>query len=353
MRFLSLLLLLAVLTGCEPSCTTCGCNVVGVDEFVIDSYRIRQGKLAIHEMEGRCIGELPCDAMEEYEDVITEDDVLNIVLYHPTRQDLMESIEMINEKGGGFRVHKGLAHFPDIPPVYVEGLTLEQAKAKMEEEFHKEIQHVQVFITYKSRLRSKIDLIGLVNQHTLPVDGKMRLYEAVSKAKISPEANLYMSYVVRDGKQLPIDLHKLVHHGELDQDIVMREGDKVFIAKGNDARVTVMGEVGVPTAVSLPYGAISLREALVEARGIPFTGDKQCIQVIRGNIPCPKIYLLSWCHIINLPNESLLLMPGDTVYVSEKPITKWNRFIDQLLPSFAGVGTVNAAYRVFGGSGVN
>jgi polysaccharide export outer membrane protein len=39
-------------------------------------------------------------------------------------------------------------------------------------------------------------------------------------------------------------------------------------------------------------------------------------------------------------------MPGDTVYVSEKPITAWNRFINQLLPSFQGVQAAYGVYRL-------
>ena len=39
-------------------------------------------------------------------------------------------------------------------------------------------------------------------------------------------------------------------------------------------------------------------------------------------------------------------MPGDTVYVSEKPITQWNRFIDQLLPSCVGVVNAFGVYKV-------
>jgi len=30
-------------------------------------------------------------------------------------------------------------------------------------------------------------------------------------------------------------------------------------------------------------------------------------------------------------------MPGDIVYVASKPITEWNRFISQLLPSFTWI----------------
>lgn len=318
---------------------------MGADEFVIDSYKIRQGKLSILELEGKEIEDLPENAMDEYRDVIAEDDILNIVIYHPSRKDLMESIQFVNETMGGFRVSKGRVEVPDGPPVEVAGLTLEEAREELQKKYREQIQDVEVFVSYKDRLSRKVELTGMVSTATVPVDGKIRLYEVIAKAHIPPTANLFMSYVVREGCPIAIDLHKLINEGDMCQNIVMRGGDKIFIANPADSTVMLMGEVGMPRAVNLPYGFMSLREALVSAGGIPFTGDRRHIQVIRGNLQCPKIYVLSWEHIVHLPNDSLLLMPGDTVYVSEKPITQWNRFIEQLLPSFNGLQT---GYNTYG-----
>ena len=122
----------------------------------------------------------------------------------------------------------------------------------------------------------------------------------------------------------------------MSQNIVMQGGDKIYIAEPSAASLMVMGEVGRERTIALPNGFMSLRQALAESGGIPFTGDKSYIQIIRGSIARPKIYTVSWEHVIHLPNDSLLLMPGDIVYVAAKPITEWNRFISQLLPSFTG-----------------
>lgn len=334
---------LLLLSACCNQITS-SYDVYGADEFVIDSYSIRQGKQAILELEGIYLDPLPCSAMDEYQDVIAEDDILNIVAYHPKRRDLMESFQFINNAVGGFRVHEGMVDLPDIPPVLVAGSTLDEAKTKLQYRLSEEVKDVELFITYKDRLTRKVEITGLTSIPTIPVDGKMRLYEIIARAHIPPNANLFMSYVLRDCQTLNVDLHKLINEGDMSQNIVMHGGDKIYIANPADCTVMVMGEVGSPKAIQLPYGFMSLREAIVMAGGIPFTGDKSCIQVIRGNLQCPKIYRLSWNHIIHLPNDSLLLMPGDTVYVSAKPITEWNRFIDQLLPSFGGVQTVYGIY---------
>lgn len=345
MRLLAVcLLLLFIATSCAPTCYDYA--MAGPDEFVSDSYLIRQGKLSILELEGKETGDLPPEAMLEYRDVLAEDDILNIAIYHPSRKDLMDSIQFINATVGGFRVYKGNVDIPDIPPVEVIGLTLEEARLKIQDKFREQIRDIEVFITYRDRLTRKVELTGMVATPTVPVDGKIRLYEVIAKAHIPPNANLFMSYVIREGCPLSIDLHQLINKGDMCQNIVMRGGDKIYIANPADSTVTIMGEVRNPRAVNLPYGFISLREALVAAGGIPFTGDRRHIQVIRGNIPCPKIYVLAWEHIVHLPNDSLLLMPGDTVYVTEKPITQWNRFIEQLLPSFQGLQVGYGVYQV-------
>ena len=313
---------------------------------MIDSYKIRQGKLSILEMEGEFLGELPPDAMQEYQDVICDDDVLSIIVFHPTRRDLMDAINYINNVAG-FQVSNGSVDIPDIERIRVTGLTLSQAQEKIQFAFRENISDIEVFITYKDRLSRKVDLAGMVSTPYLPVDGKMRLFEALSKAHVPNGANFFKSYLIRENRMMPVDFHRLIVKGDMSQNVVLHGGDKIYIADPSASMVMIMGEVYAPRPVPAPYGSISLREALVSAGGIPFTGNKNCIQVIRGSLVNPKIYLLSWEHIIHLPNESLLLIPGDTVYVAEKPITEWNRFISQLFPSFQGFQLSRDVYQTF------
>ena len=324
------------------SCSTpyMGKDLFGADEFVIDSYKIREGKFSILEMEGKTFEEFDDAFLAEYQDKIHEDDVLQIAMYHPKRQDLALAVQLIGESVG-YRVVHGQIALPDLPPVMVEGLTLEEAREKIQKNYERQILDVEIFLTYRDRIMRKVELAGLVSIPSVPVDGRIRLFDVLSKARVPPDANLFKSYVVRDKILLSVDLYKLLKEGDMTQNIVMQGGDKVYIAEPSAATVMVMGEVGLERVVNVPHGFISLREALAEARGIPYTGDKSYIQVIRGNIVRPKIYTLSWEHVIHLSNDSLLLMPGDIVYVAAKPITEWNRFISQLLPSFTTVDVIS------------
>jgi polysaccharide export outer membrane protein len=312
-----------------------GKDLYGADEFVLDSYKIREGKFSILEMGGICAEELDEKLLNEYQDRIHEDDVLSIILYNPKRPDVVQAVQNIGA-AVGYRVVNGAILIPDLGTVAVAGLSLEEARAKIQERYNQEIRDSEVFVSYKERIVRKVELMGLTGLSSVPVDGKIRLYDLLSKARIPIDANLFKSYVLRDGKMVSVDLRKLIKEGDMSQNIVMHGGDKVYIADAASATVMIMGEVGREMTLPVPNGFLPVRQALAQAGGIPYTGDKSYIQVIRGSIAKPKIYTLNWEHVIHLPNESLLLMPGDIVYVAAKPITEWNRFISQLLPSFSG-----------------
>lgn len=316
-----------------------GKDVFGADEFVMDSYKIREGKFSILEMEGIVTETLDSELLEDYKDTICEDDVLQIALFHPKRSDIVSSVQAIGQTVG-FRVSNRKISLPDLPSVTVAGLTLEEAKEKIQALYSSQVRDMEVFIAYKERIARKVELAGLVTESSVPVDGKIRLFDVLSKAKVPPEANLFKSYVARSGKLLQVDMVKLLKEGDMSQNIVMRGGDKVYIAQPSAASLMVMGEVGCERVINLPFGSMPLRHAIAEAGGILFTGDKSYIQIIRGSIANPKIYTIAWEHVIHLPNDSLLLMPGDIVFVAPKPIAEWNRFISQLVPSLGGVESV-------------
>ncbi len=339
MRFFPLVFLLAF--GC--SSPYMGKDLFGADEFVLDSYKIREGKFSILEMEGKELGELDDSMLDEYQDKIHEDDVLQVAIYNPKRKDVADAVEYIGSRIG-YRVVNGQISLPDLPPVTVAELTLDAAKEKIQALYHEHIHDTEVFVAYKERIMRKVELAGLVALPSVPVDGKIRLFDVLSKARIPTEANLFKSYIIRDGCFLPVDMNKLMKEGDMSQNIVVRGGDKIYIAEPSAASLMVMGEVGRERVVNLPSGFMPLRQALAESGGIPYTGDKSYIQVIRGN---GKIYTLSWEHVIHLPNDSLLLMPGDIVYVAAKPITEWNRFISQLLPIFGGFDVISKQMQLF------
>lgn len=338
MRYVPFLFFISfgLLFSCASNMPYKGNDLFGADEFVLDSYKIKQGKFSILEMEGNPIEKIDSSLLKVHEDLIENGDVLNVAIYHPTRKDIIEAVSRIGNTVG-FTVQNGSITLPDLSSIEVLGLSLTEAKEEIQKAYVKEIEDIEIYLSFKDRLVKRVELAGQVEASSIPIDGKTRLFDVLSKAKVPTDANLFKSYIVREAHLLAVDMNRLVKEGDMSQNIVMRGGDKIYIADSAASTVMMMGEVGQRGLINLPSGFLPLREALARAGGIPFTGDKAYIQVIRGNILRPKIYTLNWKHVIHLPTESMLLMPGDIVYVAATPITEWNRFISQLFPSFTAI----------------
>lgn len=347
MRFIEeIALFLILLCGCSNPPYK-GEDVFGAEEFVMDSYRIREGKFCVLQMQGKDFDALNLELLNEYKDVIHEGDVLNIAIYHPTRTDLTSAVQQINQTLG-FRVIEGKVQIPDLEAIHIEGFSINEAKGEIQKRYRDQIKDIEVFITYKDRLERKVELAGLVHTPSIPVDGRLRLFEALSVARVPPHANLFKSYIVRDNALLPVDFYKLVKEGDMGQNIVMRGGDKIYIADPSASTLMVLGEVKIERVVDVPDGFMTLRKALGEAGGILPSGDRSYIQVIRGNILNPKIYTLHWEHVVRLPNDSMLLIPGDIVYIAARPMSEWNRFVNDLLPTLIGFDLLTKGIKSIG-----
>lgn len=262
---------------------------------------------------------------------IGEGDILSISLWSATRKDKIEMFETIS-KGNGFKVMNGKVFLPGIPPVEVEGLCINEAKEKLTALYRKDINDAKIYIHFKEQKKQLIYLVGARNP-IVPVHGEMPLYEVLARGQIPAHANLYKSYCMREDEKLRVDLYRLIHEGDESQNILMKGGDKIFIASAKDATVLVTGEVPMPLVIPLIYGALPLREALALSGGIPYTGNKGSITVIRAHPTRPRIFSFAWKETLFYDNSSLLLIPGDIVVISERPLTEWNRFVDQLQPS--------------------
>lgn len=101
----------------------------------------------------------------------------------------------------------------------------------------------------------------------------------------------------------------------------------------------VMGEVLKPGLFAMTDESLSLTDALNLAGSFDLnTADPSHIYVIRGNILHPKIYWLNASSpAALLLGEKFQISAGDIVIVSTAAVTRWNRFLNQLLPTLQTV----------------
>jgi polysaccharide export outer membrane protein len=314
----------------------------GVDELVEDSYKIINGKNEILEMMGYENTSLDPSLLKMDKECLKNLDVLNIQVYHSKRKDLEEQYSKLSNLNE-FTIKDYKLSLPNLNQINVKDLSIEEVNQKLKNIFNREIEDIKLNISYKSKKIKKVSIAGLSSISSLEITNNTRLFDLLAQVKIPLNANLFKSYILRDDKFLAIDFYKLIKEGDMSYNIFLKDKDKIYISQ-ESSNVYVIGEVKNPNVINLTNGFMPIKEAIAKSGGITANADSLNIQIIRGSLINPKIYILSFRHILYLKDHALLLMPGDIIYVSERPITTWNRFITQLLPT---IGIVDSAVKGF------
>lgn len=109
----------------------------------------------------------------------------------------------------------------------------------------------------------------------------------------------------------------------------------VRVADFRGQKAYVLGEVNKPGSIPLNDQPLTITDAITLANSFDSnSADPTHLYVIRGAFTHPTIYWLN----AGVPDAMLLaehfnLKPGDVLYVSSALITRWNRVINQLLPT--------------------
>lgn len=112
--------------------------------------------------------------------------------------------------------------------------------------------------------------------------------------------------------------------------------------------VYLTGEVIRPGRFALPFGRqATLADALFSENGIsPETGNPSQVYLLRGNPGAYRItaWQLDARNVANLVLATQMeLRPNDIIFVAEQPVTRWNRTVQQIVPSLITTGAGLAA----------
>ena len=166
--------------------------------------------------------------------------------------------------------------------------------------------------------------------------------------------------LTRHGKKYLIDLKALYSQGASDSNVLLKSGDTLYVPDDWSNQVFVMGAVNQPQALPMNEGRLTLAEALTDAGGVdPSAANGERIFVIRGlkakgakagkngqpDIQ-PVVYHLnaSSADALLLADE-FQLHPRDVVWVSTKGIVRFNRVINQILPTISTIFQTHALIR--------
>lgn len=283
---------------------------------------------------------------QQYDYRVGKGDILNITVYnHPELTIPAGSMRSAQESGNW--VHNdGTIFYPYIGKVEVEGLRVSEIRDIIAKRLATYIESPQVDVTVASFRSQRVYITGEVQKPgVLPVTNvPMTLIEAVSASGgLTPEADWTTVTLTRNNQEFEFNLRELYQQGNTDQNILLQPNDVLHVARNDQNKVFVLGEVRQPKSYMMGRSGMTLAEALADAGGwFEATADAEGVFVIRAADPATgrvaEVYQLNAKNATALVlAEQFKLQQRDIVYVTAAPVARWNRVISQLLPSITGL----------------
>lgn len=251
----------------------------------------------------------------------------------------------------------GTLFYPYVGTLKVSGMTIEHLREIISSKLATYIKKPQVDVSVVGYNSQRV-LVGgaFMKTDPLPITAvPLTLAQALGTATINTqEANLSGLVLRRDGHDYHLDLDALNNQHHLARNIYLAPGDRLFLGYNDRQQVYVMGEVLRPQALTFKTANLSLTQALGQAGGLnEITAKGKAVYVIRGandmeNTKAKVFQLNARSPVAFVLADQFKVKPGDVVFVGPAGVTRWNRFLSQLLPLSGLLNSVSASKSSFG-----
>jgi protein involved in polysaccharide export with SLBB domain len=182
-------------------------------------------------------------------------------------------------------------------------------------------------------------------------------FQSQSSAGIGEElADLKRSFVIRQGKLLPIDFERLLTRGDLSQNIFLQPDDFIYFPGATAREVYVLGAVTQPHAIPYTEG-LTVAAAVASAYGTLNGAYLHHVAVVRGSLSAPQVAIVDYRRVIRGDAQDIHLEPNDIVYVPFSPYRYLQRYVEIILNTFVASAAINAGSQALlkqptGGAGI-
>ena len=268
----------------------------------------------------------------------------------------------------------GKIYYYMLPGLDVWGLTLPQARARLGEELKKYIREKPVVsLTLRVVASQRVWVLGRVNSPGIyTLAGPTTLLEAVAQAgglssssayaslaasvgvnrpsaTTSEAADLSRSFIIRQGRVLPVDFQQLLRDGALSQNIYLQPDDFIFLPSARTPQVHILGAVVQPHSERMT-GSLTVVQAIALSGGAEREAVLSHVAILRGSLAQPQIAIVAVNAILLGQAPDVWLEPGDIVFVPFAPERMLTRYVTLILDTFARTVGVNAGARAISGN---
>jgi polysaccharide biosynthesis/export protein len=230
----------------------------------------------------------------------------------------------------GFRIAPdGTVSFLQAQNINIAGLTLDEARLKIEQGLSTHFRSPRVIITPQEVASKRFTILGkVVKRGVVTLDRPITLVEAVANAggletglfeqNTVELADLDRSFISRGGKRLSVDFRRLLHEGDMSLNIEIEPNDFIFIASNITNDYFVLGAVANPGVQGLTPDA-TVVAAITRRGGFTERAWPDRVLVIRGSLEKPQTFIVNVKDVLAAKEKDLKLLPKDIVYIADRP----------------------------------
>jgi polysaccharide export outer membrane protein len=259
----------------------------------------------------------------------------------------------------------GKLYFDLLPGLDVWGLTLAQTKALIEKQYSQYVREPpKVAVILREVASRHVWILGRVQvPGVYPMTAPMTVLEAIAlaggtmsltsyrdqeAAGVGEElADLKRSFVIRQGKCLPVNFGRLLLDGDLSQNIYLEPDDFIYFPSAAARDVYVLGAVTEPRLVAYHDG-LTVAAAVAGAYGTLKGAYLSHVAVVSGALAQPQMKVVDLKHVLRGEATDVLLQPGDIVYVPLSPYRYLDHYLEVILDTFVSSAAINAGTSLVG-----
>ncbi|MEQ9695417.1 polysaccharide biosynthesis/export family protein [Shimia sp. SDUM112013] len=293
-------------------------------------------------------------------DTIRPGDVLSLTIWENVDKPLLGPegqvaavLEEVQVDGSGF------IFVPYAGRIRASGNTPESIRRVISNKLEEQTPDPQVEVRRVAGDGSTVSLVGSIGaQGVYPIERPTRTLTAMlaNAGGVTIEPEITQVTVLRGGQRGQIWLQDLYDDPRLD--IALRGGDRILVEEDTRA-FTALGATGTQSRVNFETKDMSALEAIATVGGInAMQGDPTGVFVFRNEAPEVSNQVLGrsdlvgaqrMVYVLDLtqPNglfvaRDFVIRDGDLLYVTEAPITQWDKTISAITGTLTSADTIGS-----------
>lgn len=292
-------------------------------------------------------------ANNPYDYLLGPGDIVHVIVWdHPELTNPAGQAQSDPATTGRLVAPDGTMFFPYVGTFQASGKTVSEIRDLLGKRLSKYIVNAQVDARVVSFRSQRVYVTGEVTNPGVIFlnDTSKSVVEALAAAGgLTPLADRSHVRLVRRGKSYDLDLEAFFSGGDSSPNLVVQAGDQLHVADVADNKIFLMGEFASPKTLLQQRRKLSLADALSEGGGLDKTGAKASALFVFRRKPgavagsLPKVYVVDMNRAESLLlAEQFPLEPRDVVYVAATEFSKYNRVLNQLLPTISAIFQIKA-----------